>query len=130
MRTVEEVRRLRLAELLKEVGSYAALNELLDRERRDSGLSQIANGSKNSRGGQPKVMGSDVARRLEEVCKKELGWMDTDPDAFWPFGFSAERWRHLNERERGMVERVALTEIERLEAERSSSPGKQEPRAA
>lgn len=84
MRTVEEVRRVRLGMLAKEFTSYAELNARLGRNRRDSGLSQIANESENSKGGKPKVMGSDVARALEEACAKPLGWMDTDP-ALWPF---------------------------------------------
>ena len=84
MRTVEEVRRLRLAQLVKEVGSYAELNDKTGRDRRDSTLSQIANQSKNSKSGGPKAMGSDVARALETACKKPTGWMDTDPD-LWPF---------------------------------------------
>jgi hypothetical protein len=84
MRTVEEVRRIRLSLLLKEFGSYAILNEKLDRPRRDSTLSQIANESANSKGGSPKTMGSPMARALEHACGKEPAWMDTDPD-LWPF---------------------------------------------
>lgn len=84
MKTVEEVRRDRLELLVDEFGSLAALNERLGNDRRDSTLSQYRNKSDNSKGGAPKVMGSDVARRLEDACKKERGWMDTDP-ALWPF---------------------------------------------
>lgn len=84
MRTIEEVRRLRLALLVKEFGSFAELNEKTGRLRHDSTLSQYANSSKNSKGGAAKAMGSPVARALEVACNKPVGWMDTDPD-LWPF---------------------------------------------
>lgn len=89
MRTVEEVRRLRLRALVEEFGTYAELNQLLDRLPGDSTFSQIANQSPDSKSGKPKTMGSDQARRLEVVCGKPVGWMDTDPDfdeLVWPFG--------------------------------------------
>lgn len=79
MKTVEEVRRERLAMLRKEAGSLVALNEKLGLSARDATLSQIVNGAKNSRTGTPKQMGSKMARELEAACGKEVGWMDTDP---------------------------------------------------
>lgn len=79
MKTVEEVRRERLAELRKEVGSLVAMNERLGLTSRDSTLSQLANGAKNSKTGKPKEMGSRLARELETAFKKPVGWMDTDP---------------------------------------------------
>jgi len=88
MRTVEETRRLRLAQLVQEKGSYVALNGLLGMSARDSTLSQIANASRGSKTGQPKTMGSPMARKLETVCGKPVGWMDRDPEcdaAAWPF---------------------------------------------
>lgn len=66
--------------LLKEVGSYANLNEKLGRKRIDSTLSQYANQSKASKSNKLKVMGSTTARELERACGKPEGWMDTDPD--------------------------------------------------
>ena len=84
MRTIEEVRRARLAILVEEFGSYAEINVKLDRDRRDSTLSQIKNESVNSKGGAAKTMGSATAREIELACGKPLGWMDSDPDA-WPF---------------------------------------------
>lgn len=80
MKVVEDVRRLRLAQLVEEFGSYAALNERLGRKRIDSTLSQYANRSLDSKTQQPKVMGSSTARKLEQACGKPEGWMDTDPD--------------------------------------------------
>lgn len=87
MRTVDEVRRLRLQELRDDAGSLAALNERLQLSRNDSTLSQYANLSPGSKTSKPKAMGSSMARRLEAAFNKETGWMDTDPDCHaWPFG--------------------------------------------
>src|SRR5689334_9154165 len=73
MKTVEEVRRLRLAELRAEAGSLVALNEKLGLNARDATLSQILNEAKNSRIGTPKQMGSKLVRELERACGKEVG---------------------------------------------------------
>jgi hypothetical protein len=88
MKTVEEVRRMRLAELKSEFGSFAAINARIDRLSTDSTLSQIANSSLGSKTGKPKVMGSDQARLLEEKLEKPRGWMDTDPDLLRGTSFS------------------------------------------
>lgn len=79
MKTVEEVRRERLSILKNEAGSLVALNDKLGLNTRDSTLSQILNGAKNSRTGKPKEMGSKLARDLERAMGKDVGWMDTDP---------------------------------------------------
>jgi hypothetical protein len=79
MKTVEEVRRVRLAQLRQEARSLVALNEKLGLSARDATLSQILNEAKNSRTGTPKQMGSKLAREIEVACGKEVGWMDTDP---------------------------------------------------
>lgn len=79
MRTVEEVRRLRLAALRERYGTLSDLNEKLGLLRRDSTLSQILNSSKSTSSGKPKDMGSVMARRIELALGLELGWMDTDP---------------------------------------------------
>lgn len=84
MRTVEEVRRVRLAELRDAYGSLTELNKMLDMSARDSTLSQIINASVGSKTKKPKAMGSALARRLEAACGKPEGWMDFDPDC-WPF---------------------------------------------
>lgn len=79
MKTVEEVRRERLQMLRDEFGTWSALNAKLDLSVRDSTLSQYLNQSKGTKTDKPKVMGSPMARRLEQACGKEIGWMDTDP---------------------------------------------------
>jgi hypothetical protein len=78
MRTVEEVRRIRLAMLRERYGTLSELNARLGLLRRDSTLSQILNSSRSS-AGKTKIMGSDLARRIEETLELEVGWMDTDP---------------------------------------------------
>ncbi|SRR5690606_8094057 len=89
MKTVEEVRRIRLKMLIKEMGGTAAdLNRATGKNDRDSTYSQILNQSLGSKTGKPKQMGSPLARALEEACGKPIGWMDTDPDLssdVWPF---------------------------------------------
>lgn len=79
MKTVEEVRRERLQLLREEFGSLSALNKKLELSVRDSTLSQYLNQSTGTKTDKPKVMGSPMARRLEQACGKEIGWMDTDP---------------------------------------------------
>lgn len=78
MRTVEEVRRLRLAMLRERLGTLSELNERIGLLRRDSTLSQILN-RHQGKTGKPKEMGSDLARRIEQALQLEVGWMDTDP---------------------------------------------------
>ncbi|GAB2913874.1 hypothetical protein [Paralcaligenes ginsengisoli] len=89
MKTVEEVRRIRLKMLINEVGGRAAdLNRATGKIDRDSTYSQILNQSLGSKTGKPKQMGSPLARELEIARNKEVGWMDTDPDLSneaWPF---------------------------------------------
>lgn len=88
MKTVEEVRRERLAELKSEFGSFATINAKIDRLSTDSTLSQIANASIGSKTKKPKTMGSEQARLLEEKLQKPRGWMDTDPDLLQGTSFS------------------------------------------
>jgi len=90
MKTVEEVRRLRLTLLKEEFGTLVAINEKLGLDKRDSTLSQIVNSAKNSKTQKGKEMGSPLARRLEGACGKDVGWMDTDPDLLQGSGRSTE----------------------------------------
>ena len=89
MKTVEEVRRIRLKMLVNEAGGRAVdLNRITGKIDRDSTYSQILNQSLGSKTGKSKQMGSPLARGLELACGKEVGWMDTDPDLSddaWPF---------------------------------------------
>lgn len=78
MKTVEEIRRMRLAQLRERYGTLTELNEKLGLLRRDSTLSQVLNSSRSSTG-KSKEMGSALARRLELALGLEVGWMDNDP---------------------------------------------------
>lgn len=80
MQTVHETRRARLAILLKQYGTYAAINEALEWPRTDSRLSRIKNAnSRTDRGGKVFQMGDAIARELESKLGLEEGWMDTPP---------------------------------------------------
>lgn len=75
-----ETRRQRLALLVKSHGnSLAQLNEALGLDRTDATLSQIRTQAPHSKTGKPRVMGDELARRIEERLKLEAGWMDTPP---------------------------------------------------
>ena len=80
MQTVSETRRARLTILVKQHGnSLAALNEVLGLDRTDATLSQIRTQAKHSKTGKPRVMGDDLARKIEEKLGLATGWMDTPP---------------------------------------------------
>jgi len=83
MQTVEETRRERLLFLISKEGGLANLLEKLGLARTDnSRLSRIANANvRHERGGQPYVMGSPMAREIEQKLQLPIGWMDTPPTA-------------------------------------------------
>jgi hypothetical protein len=128
MKIVEQVRRERLMQLRQEFKSWVKLNERLGQDARDSTLSQIANESTGSKTSKPKSMGSDLARRIEAVCGKELGWMDTDPDFDsawkWPFDLVPyEQIAALTPSQNGYVQGEMLRALERLQAMASKRDG-------
>lgn len=63
----------------KHGGSLAALNEAIGLDRTDATLSQIRTKAPHSKTGKPRVMGDDLARKIEEKLSLGLGWMDTPP---------------------------------------------------
>lgn len=80
MQTVSETRRVRLSMLVKaHNNSLAELNEALGLDRTDSTLSQIRTQAKHSKTGKPRVMGDDLARKIEATLGLAEGWMDTPP---------------------------------------------------
>jgi hypothetical protein len=108
MKTVEEIRRQRLSALREEFGSYARLASMLDMTARDSTLSQIGNQSKISNSDKRKQMGSELARRLELVTHKPVGWMDSDPDA-WPFDkIDLAKVQQLKPADLGLIQGMVL----------------------
>lgn len=127
MKTVEEIRRARLRQLVEEVGSAAEINRRSGRNERDSTLSQILNQAKGS-SGKPKYMGSTLARDLEKAMGKPRGWMDNDPELSsahrWPFAtITPSQYALLSEHERGMVEeRVHVILEYKLFHNRGNSP--------
>jgi len=80
MRSINEVRRLRLKMLKEEQGSWAEINEKLGRLRGDSTLNQLANAAPNSKTGKPRNLGDELAELLEETFAKPRYWFDLDPD--------------------------------------------------
>lgn len=117
MKTVAQIRRERLAELIQVHGSYAALNAKLDLHARDATLNQIANALPNSKSGTPRAMGPTLARRIERVLGKPTGWMDTDgQSADWPFpAVDRERYDRLSPADQAFVQRqvnMALADCE------------------
>ncbi len=80
MQTISETRLTRLAMLVKKHGgSLAKLNEAIGLDRTDATLSQIRTKAPHSKTGKPRVMGDDLARKIEEKLSLGLGWMDTPP---------------------------------------------------
>lgn len=80
MQTVTETRLVRLQMLVKKhKGSLADLNEAIGLVRTDATLSQIRTKAPHSKTGKPRVMGDDLARKIEERLSLEAGWMDTPP---------------------------------------------------
>jgi hypothetical protein len=80
MLTVTETRLIRLGMLVKKHNdSLAELNEAIGLVRTDATLSQIRTKAPHSKTGKPRVMGDDLARKIEERLSLEVGWMDTPP---------------------------------------------------
>lgn len=80
MQTVSETRLVRLQMLVKKHGgSLANMNEAIGLDRTDATLSQIRTKAPHSKTGKPRVMGDDLARKIEEKLSLGLGWMDTPP---------------------------------------------------
>jgi hypothetical protein len=77
MRTVEEIRTARLAQLIEEAGSVQAVAERMEKSL--SQISQLKTMAAHSTSGRPRVIGSDLAREFEEKFAKPRGWMDNDP---------------------------------------------------
>lgn len=80
MQPVTETRLVRLQMLVKKHnGSLADLNEAIGLTRTDATLSQIRTRAPHSKTGKPRVMGDDLARKIEEKLGLPVGWMDTPP---------------------------------------------------
>lgn len=84
MNTVEQIRRGKLAALIREAGSQASLSEKIDKA--PAQISQWLNASANSKTGKPRVMSHAIARELEQKMGKPNGWMDTPEPAVGGLG--------------------------------------------
>lgn len=80
MKTIDDIRREWLAELISRHGTIANLNIALGLSRTDGTLSQIKNQAKDSKTGKPRVMGTKLAREIEEKLGLEIGTLDHSID--------------------------------------------------
>jgi hypothetical protein len=73
----QKIRAANLRRLRDEVGTY---RELARRAKTsEKHLSMVAN--ETLQDGKPRMLGNDVADRLEETCDKHPGWFDIDHDS-------------------------------------------------
>lgn len=84
MRSVADIRKENLIVLRERFKTLADLNRALGRGNRDSTISQVINGIKDTRTGKPKNLGDRLAREIEAKLSLGYGWMDVDHanDAF------------------------------------------------
>lgn len=80
MKTCEEIRRDNLNRLIKEAGGIPSLAERYGCT--EPMIKSLQKGYKDSKSGTPKEIGRKVARDLEVIMGKEIGWMDHDHDEF------------------------------------------------
>ena len=76
MKTNDEIRRENLKLAIRRVGTAAKLAELSGTV--PAYLSQIKNSTPDSKSGTRKMMGDDIARRIELALNEVVGWMDQD----------------------------------------------------
>jgi SOS-response transcriptional repressor LexA len=77
MKTIGEIRRIRLEQLVQETKSKT-LEEVSELSGASPGyLSQVRNMLPDSKTGKPKEMGKAVAEKLRAGFQKPIGWMDT-----------------------------------------------------
>ncbi|EPO7840014.1 hypothetical protein ACUF3I_003964 [Proteus mirabilis] len=79
MKTIEEIRREWLNMLIEQHKTIANLNIALGRAKTDATLSQIRNKAIDSKSGNPRNMGSPLAREIEEKLGLEIGTLDHTP---------------------------------------------------
>lgn len=114
MKTVEEIRRARLKELVQHVGGLASLNRLTGKQDRDSTYSQLVNASVGSKTQKPKEMGSALARAIEEHLNLPRGWMDNEDSAStaWPFpSINRSSWDALSDAQRKAIEEWVRSQV-------------------
>lgn len=76
MKTISEIRHANLLNLIEEAGGVSRLAEKVDRSH--SQISQLKNRSRHSKSGEPREMGDDMARHIEQKFALRTGWMDSE----------------------------------------------------
>lgn len=76
MKTIDEIRRENLQTLEKELGSTLAVANRLDMSR--SQFTNLRDGAKDSKTGNPRGMRPSTARKIEQNAGKPPGWLDQD----------------------------------------------------
>lgn len=79
MKPVEDIRRDNLNLLIQEAGNASRLALITGVPA--PYISQVSRGVARTGGGKPRVMGPDIARKLEQKMGKPTGWMDADHSA-------------------------------------------------
>lgn len=82
MKTIAEIRRVRIESLIEQHGSIANLNVKLGWTRTDPKLAQIRNANTRPGRDKPYQMGDAMAREIEETLGLERGWMDNAPNPY------------------------------------------------
>ena len=108
MKTIAEIRRLRLEQLIEKHGSIAALNEALGRPRNHSKVSQLRNANIRRDRGKAVQIGDAAAREFEALLSLEPGWMDNLP--FNEDPTIDDRLRHLHH----VAESLAPYQVDQL----------------
>lgn len=128
MKICAEIRHDNLLAVIEMAGSIQAVADRLGKDHAQ--ISQLKTRAKHSKSGQPRVIGDDTARLIEEKFELEIGWMDnphekanpvvdsavtTDETRVvypwnsqpitWPFhGVTQDEYKKLAEFDRGQVE--------------------------
>ncbi len=76
MKTINEIHRDNLQELVNEAGGVQSLANKLNKSAAQ--VSQWLNGAKDSKTGKPRGISDDAARQIEIKMDKEHGWLDHD----------------------------------------------------
>ena len=77
MKTITEIRRENLIEILKDFRTIAEFNETMGRKRTDPSFGMIKNQQVNPNRGKPRIMGDKLAREIELRLNLPDGWMDS-----------------------------------------------------
>lgn len=80
MGTAHEIRHKNLTALVEEFGSIQALSDKVKRPHAQ--ISQLYHQLPHSKTGRARIIGSKLARSIEQMCGKPEGWMDVEQHEF------------------------------------------------